>query len=125
MKNIKQLFLSRLMINSVLLYIIVSIYAPEYLLTFRTNWDVVLGFFLMGIIFSVLNAVIKPIITVLTLPAVIMSLGLFTLVINGLMIWLTAALIPNLSLGLGKSILAGVVMSLANFLITNLFEERN
>lgn len=125
MKGLGQSFASRLAINSILLFMIISLYVPEYLATFRSNWDIVLGFLIMGVVFSILNTVVKPILTLMTLPAVVLSLGLFTLIINGLIIWLTAALIPNLTMSLGTAIVAGIVMSLANFLITNLFEERN
>lgn len=47
-------------------------------------------------ILSVINAVIRPVILVLTLPINILTLGLFTLVINALMLQLVAALVPGL-----------------------------
>lgn len=82
-----------------------------------------MAFLIIGVIFSLLNAVVKPLITLLTLPAVLLTMGMFTLVINGLMIYLTAMLVPNLTLGLGQSILAGMIMTVANMLITNLFRK--
>lgn len=120
----KQSFLSRFVINTILLFVVVALYVPEYLATFHGVWDALIGFLIVGLFFSIINAIVKPILTLLTLPAVVLSLGLFTLVINGVVIWLTAVIVPNLSMGLGTAILAGIVMSLANFLITNLFEER-
>ena len=50
---------------------------------------------IIGIMFGILNAILKPIITFLTCPLVILSLGLFVLVINGVMLLITAALIPG------------------------------
>ncbi|MOA69903.1 Membrane protein of unknown function [compost metagenome] len=50
-----------------------------------------------------------------SLPITILSLGLFLLVINGLMLWLVAALVPGISvLNFGWAILAAIVISLVN-----------
>jgi putative membrane protein len=45
---------------------------------------------LVAVIFGVLNAIVKPILKLLTCPLQIITLGLFTLVLNGLLLWLTA-----------------------------------
>lgn len=116
---------SRIVTNSVLFYLIVWLYAPEYLMTLSGLWDTVVAFGIIGVIFSVMNEFVKPIITLMTLPAVFLSLGLFSFVINGIIIVLTAMFVPNLHIGFGEAILAGIVMSLANYLITNLFERKD
>lgn len=118
-----QSFISRIITNSCLLYGVVWLYNPAYLNSLHGLWDTIMAFLIIGVIFSLLNAVVKPLITLLTLPAVLLTMGLFTLVINGLMIYLTAMLVPNLTLGLGQSILAGMIMTVANMLITNLFRK--
>lgn len=119
-----QSFASRLVINSVLFYLVVWLYQPNYLATLNGLWDTLVAFLIIGIIFSVLNEFVKPVLTILTLPAVFLSLGLFTLVINGMIIYLTAVFVPGLSIGFGTAIIGGIVMSLANYLITNLFEGK-
>ena len=119
-----QSFASRLVTNSVLFYLVVWLYQPNYLATLNGLWDTLVAFLIIGIIFSVLNEFVKPVLTILTLPAVFLSLGLFTLVINGMIIYLTAVFVPGLSIGFGTAIIGGVVMSLANYLITNLFEGK-
>ena len=119
-----QSFASRLVTNSVLFYLVVWLYQPSYLATLNGLWDTLVAFLIIGIIFSVLNEFVKPVLTILTLPAVFLSLGLFTLVINGMIIYLTAVFIPGLSIGFGTAIIGGIVMSLANYLITNLFEGK-
>lgn len=50
----------------------------------------VLAFLVIGLIFGVVNALIKPIIKLLSLPVTILSLGLFTIIINAAMLWLTS-----------------------------------
>lgn len=56
---------------------------------------------LLGVaaVFGVLNALVRPLLAVLTCPLVVLTLGLFLLVLNGVMLWLTAALSTRLGLG--------------------------
>jgi putative membrane protein len=63
---------------------------------------------------ALLNTVLKPILFVLTLPLTILTLGLFLLVLNGLMLWLAARLVSGFSIpgGFGTTILAAIVLSL-------------
>ena len=44
----------------------------------------------VALIFGVLNAIIKPILTIMTLPVLILTLGLFTFILNAIMLWLTS-----------------------------------
>ena len=53
----------------------------------------------VAFVFGVVNAFIRPVAKILTFPIVILTLGLFLLVINGLMLWLTSALSDALELG--------------------------
>lgn len=57
-------------------------------------WNVLI----VALVFGLINAVIRPIVKLLTLPITILTLGLFALVINALMLWLTAVLLPGLNL---------------------------
>ena len=51
---------------------------------------------IVALIFGVVNSILRPIIMLLTLPALILSLGLFTFVINGIMLWITQELSSTL-----------------------------
>ena len=69
----------------------------------------------VAVILAVVNLIVKPIITLLTLPINIMTLGLFTLVINALMVLLVASVVPGFTVsGLLPAILFGVVLSLVS-----------
>jgi putative membrane protein len=46
--------------------------------------------FVVGVIFGLVNALIKPIVTLLSIPLYILTLGLFHVVVNALMLWITA-----------------------------------
>jgi len=61
------------------------------------------------------NMIVKPILLFFSLPITILTLGLFLLVINGLMLWLVAAIVPGISvLHFGWAILAALVIAVVN-----------
>ena len=74
-------------------------------------------FMMAGLIFSFVNSTLKPIITILALPAILLTLGLFTLVVNGLMVYVSLALAPGISMTFAHSIVAGIILSLVNYII--------
>jgi putative membrane protein len=73
----------------------------------------------VAIIFGVVNAIIKPIVVILTLPFTIVTLGLFIFVINGLMLLLTSSLSGGRLVvdGLWTAILGGIVMGIAAMIV--------
>lgn len=77
-----------------------------------------------GLIFSVVNSVIKPIVVILSLPAIVLTLGLFTLIVNGLMVYLSLALAPGIAMSFGNSILAGIILSLVNYIVSSALDLR-
>ena len=78
-----------------------------------------------GLILALVNTVIKPIVVVLSLPAILFSLGLFMIVINGLMVLLAGKLYAPLNItNFGAAMLAGMVIGLVNYLVTTILEER-
>jgi|LSQX01.2.fsa_nt_gb putative membrane protein len=81
----------------------------------------VFGFLVLGVV----NAVIRPIIVILTLPLNFLTLGLFTLVINGFMLWLTSAVVKGFNIhGFGTAIIVALVFSLISFIISLLVKDR-
>jgi putative membrane protein len=79
-----------------------------------------------GLILAVINVIIKPIVIILSLPAILFTLGLFMVVINGLMVWLVSKLYSPLHVkNLWAAILAGMIIGLVNYLVTAIVEERN
>lgn len=78
-----------------------------------------------GLILAIINTIIKPFVVILSLPAILFSLGLFMIVINGLMVWLASYLYTPLQVeNFGAAILAGVVIGLLNYLVTALLDNR-
>lgn len=59
----------------------------------------VLPFVVVALIFGIINATLRPLTKLLTCPIILLTLGLFTLVVNGLMLWLTSAVADSLGIG--------------------------
>jgi putative membrane protein len=71
-----------------------------------------------GLVLGLVNALVRPILTILTLPLTILTLGLFYLVVNGLAFGLAAALVPGFSVaGFGSAILGALIVSIVSWLI--------
>lgn len=73
---------------------------------------------LAALVIGLVNAVVKPILVFLTLPITIVTLGLFYLVLNGLLLWLAAALTPGFRLaGLLPAVLGALVISVVGMIL--------
>lgn len=80
---------------------------------------------LAGVAIGLVNGVVKPILFILSLPITILTLGLFTLVINGICFWLASLLVPGFTVhGFLALILGPIVLSLASTVINNYFVGR-
>jgi putative membrane protein len=72
--------------------------------------------FIAAVVLGLVNAVIKPILVILTLPATLLTLGLFLLVLNGLLFWGVASLLPGFHVdgfwwGVGGALLYSLLTS--------------
>lgn len=82
------------------------------------------GFLTAGLIFSIVNSIMKPFVIIFSLPAILLTLGLFMLVVNGLMVYISLNLVPGLSMTFFNSILTGMLMSLVNYIVSATFLVR-
>jgi len=77
------------------------------------------GALIAAVVLGALNLFIRPIIFLLTLPLTILTLGIFSIVINSLLVWLTAVLVPGFSIaGFWDAFLFAIVLSIINWLFT-------
>lgn len=68
-----------------------------------------------ALVIGIVNALLKPILILLTLPLNILTLGLFTFVINGLLLKLCAHFLPNFFIdGLGTAIIGSIILTLVS-----------
>lgn len=82
------------------------------------------GFLLAGLIFSVINSLFKPLLVIVSLPAILLTLGLFTIIVNGVIVYITFMLAPGLAMSFGNSIIAGIILSLLNYIVNAALEMR-
>jgi putative membrane protein len=92
----------------------------------RLTYDSRIGVVIIaGLILALVNAIIKPIVVILSLPAILFSLGLFMIVINGFMVYVVGWLYPRLHIEtFGTAMLAGLVIGLVNYLVSTILEEK-
>jgi putative membrane protein len=77
---------------------------------------------LATLVIGLLNVFLKPIIVLLTLPVTVMTLGLFTFVINGVIFYLAAQLVPGFHVtGFGSAFIAALLFSIFSFVLNMLF----
>ncbi len=92
-------------------------------IAFQQNEIVVI--IISGLLLAILNTIIKPLVVILSLPAILFSLGLFMIVINGLMVLLASTLYSHLEVNnFGAAMLAGMIIGFVNFLVTTILDSR-
>ncbi|MGH9382394.1 MAG: phage holin family protein [Thermoanaerobaculia bacterium] len=80
---------------------------------------------LTGLVIGLLNVLVKPVVTVLSLPLILLTLGLFYLAINGILLYLAGWLLDGLTVdGCGAAFLGGVVMGFYNWVTGALLFNR-
>ena len=107
----------RLLINAAALWVGTQVVSG---ISFDGDWRLLL---VVALVFGVLNALVRPILIILTFPFLLVTLGLFTLVLNAFMLWLTSALSGALGLGFHvrdfwSAFLGALVVSLVSFALS-------
>ena len=88
-------------------YILPGIYVENWLVAFVTS-----------VVLAIINMFLKPILVILTLPINILSLGLFTLIINAFLVMLTARIVDGFIVnGLWQAMLFSLILSAISFVL--------
>lgn len=114
-------FLLRWLLNSFGLWIAVRVFGTGYDPTATIDAGAS-AFLLAGLIFSIVNSLLRPIVIVLSLPAILLTLGLFTFIVNGLMVYISIALAPGLAMTFWHSVITGIILSLINYIVSSVLE---
>ena len=83
-----------------------------------------------GLALSLINSILKPWLIMISLPFIVLSLGLFIIIINGFLVWLTSYVIQTFDLGafevntFGAAVLAGLIIGLVNYVVTVFIDQR-
>ena len=99
-------------------------------LTAETTERKVLTLLVVALIFGVVNAIVKPIFTLVTAVAVVLTLGLFLIVINALMLWLTSWVSGLFDLGWSVSgfwsaLFGSIIVSIISFVLNAFIPDRD
>lgn len=77
-----------------------------------------ISLFLAALVWSVISMVIKPVLTILTLPITIITFGLFSFVLNAALFWAMTLVVPGFSVdGFWPALLGALVLSILSWLI--------
>lgn len=110
-------FLLRLLVNAAALWV-----ATQVVSGVHYEGDV-LPFLMVALIFGVINATLRPLTKLLTCPLILLTLGLFTFIVNGFMLWLTSSFAGALGIGFHvdsyvSAFLGALVVSLVSTLLS-------
>lgn len=120
MKRQFMIFVIRWILNSFGLWVAVRIFGTGYS---NAQIDASIWVFLLaGLIFSIVNGILRPVVIILALPAILVTLGLFTIIVNGFMVYISLGLTPGLQMTFWYSVLTGLVLSLVNYIVSSALE---
>lgn len=116
----------RILINAAALWVAVTLLDG---FDFDFESGSVLAFLGIALIMGVVNVIVRPVLTVLSFPAIVLTLGLFLLVVNalvlGLVVWLSGVLELGLeSDGFGWTFLAAIIVALVSWLLESVLGRR-
>jgi putative membrane protein len=121
-------FVLRVLINGVAIWLATLILSGLEIVGGDSNWETAAIIALIALVFGIVNAIVKPIVAFISIPLYILTLGLFTLVVNALMLMLTAWITEQTSWGLridnfGTAVLGALIISVVSFVLSVLIPE--
>jgi len=109
----------RWIVNTLALFVVVNI-VPGY--SYRSIVTLVIAAAVLGL----LNTIVRPILFVLTLPLTVVTLGLFLIVLNAIMLEITAWLVPGFRIGgFGWAVLGAIVLGLISLVTSRIGRSRD
>lgn len=110
-------FLLRLIINGVVFYCLQYFVPGIHVHNFGSA-------IIAALIFGIVNAILRPIVLLLTLPFTILTLGLFVLIVNALMFWLVSWIAPGYVVDtFWAAFIGAIVMMIVSFLTNHLLKS--
>jgi len=105
-----------------LLITMVALFITAYIIPGMSIQGLFAGF-VAALILGIVNVVVKPIFIVLTLPLTILTMGLFLLVVNGLMLMLSAALVPGFMVaGFWSAVFGAILLSIVTWFLNSVLD---
>lgn len=106
-------FILRLLVNAVALYLLTRVYGG---VSFAQGTDIV-NILIAALVMGIVNALIRPVLLLLSLPVNVLTLGLFTLVVNGVVLWIVASVTALNVSGFGAAIIGALILTIISWLL--------
>jgi putative membrane protein len=101
-------------VNAAMIYLAAQV-VPGITLRGKPLWPALLA----GLVLALVNAVVRPVLKVLTLPLTLLTLGLFLFVLNAFCLWLTSAIVPGFDVqGFWAAFLGALLISVVSWALT-------
>ena len=101
----------------------VAILLVSYLLPRVVTVDGVVAALAAAFVLGLVNAVVRPLFVLLTLPVTVVTLGAFLLVINGLLLWLVSAFVPGFHVnGFLGAVIGAILLSVVSWVLTRVVQ---
>jgi len=101
----------------------VAILLISYLLPQIVTVDGVLSALAAAFVLGLVNAVVRPLFVLLTLPVTVVTLGVFLFVINGLLLWLVTAFVPGFHVnGFLAAVVGSILLSVVSWILTRVVQ---
>ena len=111
-------FLARVLVNALAIYVAATVVRGIEL----SGLLAALG---AGLVFGLVNAVVRPVLVLLTLPLTLVTLGLFLFVLNAFCLWLTSALVKGFEVhGFWAAFWGALLVSVVSWLLTTFLSDR-
>ena len=122
-------FLLRVLINALAIWLATLVVGGLDVIGGEYTTTTVLVFVVVALVFGIVNAVVKPIVKLLSLPLFILTLGLFTLVVNGAMLWLVGWLSERTEYGLRvedfwSALIGALIVSIVSLVLNAAFKTK-
>lgn len=104
---------------------VVGLFVAAWLLSGIDYGGSIIVLLIASLIFGIVNFLIRPFVIILSLPAIIVTMGLFTLVVNALMLFITSQIYPHFQVeSIWSAIMAVIIVWLINYFFDILIIER-
>jgi putative membrane protein len=107
-------FLIRVLINALAIYVATALVSGIRVSSTGT-------LLLAALMLAVVNAAVRPVMIILTLPLTVITLGVFLLVLNAVCLWLVTVIVPGMEVqSFGSALLGALIISVVSWLLTRL-----
>jgi putative membrane protein len=101
-----------------------ALYSTAYIFPGKIGFHPMYSVFVVAAVLMFINATVRPVIRLLTLPITILTLGIFSLVLNGAIFWFLSSIVKGFTVtNFTAAVLGALMVSIINWILTRLFRS--